>query len=60
MALHARDEAHLVELAGELERAALPHACVREQDGTLQAIGLEPTTDRKAIRKVVSSLPLVR
>lgn len=64
VALHARDEQHLVDIACELRRADLGHHVVREprenRVDEAMAIGLEPTTDREAVRKVLSKLPLVR
>jgi len=60
VALHARDEAHLRELHEKLVVANIPHHVVEECDGQWMAIGIEPTTNRAAIRKVTSALPLVR
>ena len=60
VALHARDEGHLRQLHHELVEAGLGHHVVEECDGELMAIGLTPTTDRAAVRKVLSSLPLVK
>ena len=60
VALHARDEDHLLEIAAALDRAGIRHCHVVEDDGRLMAIGVNPTRDRAAVRKVLSSLPLVR
>jgi CTP:molybdopterin cytidylyltransferase MocA len=60
VALHARDEPHLREVAQRLLRAQIDHHIVLESDGHAMAIGIAPTTDRARVRKVVSSLPLVR
>jgi hypothetical protein len=60
VALHARDEVHLRALANKLALAGIPHCVIEECDGEAMAIGIEPTTDRAAVRKVVSALPLVR
>lgn len=60
VALHARDANHLVELADKLACADIPFHVVEECDGERMAIGLEPTTDRDKVRKVLSQLPLVR
>lgn len=60
VALHARDEAHLKEVGALLDAAGIACHRVLECDGELMAIGLEPTADRQAVRKVCSSLPLVR
>jgi hypothetical protein len=48
-----------------LEVAAIPHVLIREplpgrEDGEAMSIGIEPTSDRLAIKKVTSSLPCVR
>lgn len=60
VALHARDQGHLRELHKTLAASAIAHHLVEECDGELMAIGLEPTTDRAAVRKVLSQLPLAR
>lgn len=60
VALHARDEAHLRQLAAGLTARGIAHHVVEECDGEWMAIGVAPTTDRKLVGKVVSSLPLVR
>jgi hypothetical protein len=65
VALHARDEAHLLEIAARLDAiGVLNHHVVEGYDdprcGQLMAIGVHPTRDRAAVRKAVSDLPLVR
>lgn len=66
IALHARDEAHLAQIAQSLFDAGIEHHCVFEADddptypGQMMSIGLYPTRDRDKVRKVLSSLPLVR
>jgi len=66
VALHARDELHLRELAQRLFDAGIEHHCVFEAEddlqypGQLMAVGLYPSHDRNKIKKVLSSLPLVR
>lgn len=60
VALHARDESHLKSIAHDLAEACIDHHVVEECDGEWMSIGLRPTTDRAAVRKVLSQLPLVR
>jgi hypothetical protein len=60
VALHARDELHLGEIAAALARGEIPHVVIAECDGERMAIGVEPTQDRDRVRKVLSSLPLAR
>lgn len=65
VALSARDEAHLRMIARALEVASIPHVLIREpmpgrEDGEAMSIGIEPTSDRLAIKKVTSCLPCVR
>lgn len=60
VALHVRDQAHLLELHEKLLKANIAHVLIRECDGEPMAIGIEPTRDRASIRKVTSSLPLVK
>lgn len=60
VALRARDVEHLLEIRDTLSRAAIPHVLICECDGEPMAIGVEPTRDRYAIRKVTSNLPLVK
>lgn len=64
VALAARDEPHLRELADRLGARGIAHRPVVEGDGVhageLMAIGIEPTHDRRAVGKVVSALPLVK
>lgn len=58
--LSCKDQPELLELHAKLEAANIPHALIRECDGEPMAIGIEPTRDRKALRKLTSSLPLVK
>ena len=60
MALHAQDAAHLGVLSLLLTAQGIAHHAVRECDGELMALGLAPTRDREPIRRLLSSLPLVR
>jgi len=66
VALHAKDETHLKALSAALYEAGIErHEVVEASDdsrypGQLMALGLYPTTNREAVRKVLSSLPLVR
>jgi hypothetical protein len=60
VALHARDKAHLLELHEIIGKSDIPHVLICECDGEPMAIGIQPTRDRKAVRKVTSSLPLVK
>jgi hypothetical protein len=58
------DEPTLLGLRRALALAQLDHKLIVENDGPwadqAMAIGVKPTTDRAAVRKVVSALPLVR
>ncbi len=47
-------------IADSLELAGIKYVLIKESDGEPMSIGIEPTYDRKSIRKVTSSLPLVR
>lgn len=60
VALAARDRAHLVEIADRLTAASIPHKVILECDGEPMAIGVRPTRDRATVRKVLSSIPLIR
>lgn len=65
VALAARDEVHLRAISNSLEIAGIPHVLIREpvegsKDGEAMAIGIEPTDNRLAIKKVTSCLPCVR
>ena len=63
VALAAEDELELQQLQERLQDAEIDHTPIVEGEGPyggqLMALGLSPVTDRAAIRKVVSSLPLV-
>jgi hypothetical protein len=60
VALAARDQAHLLEIDALLTQAGIAHVLIVECDGEPMAIGCEPTRDRAAVRKVLSSIPLVK
>lgn len=60
VALAARNRVHLEELAQRLTSASIGHKVIFECDGEPMAIGVTPTRDRAAVRKVLSSIPLVR
>lgn len=60
VALHARDEEHLLEVADALDEAGLEHHVVVEDDGRAMSLGVAPTTDRAAVRAVLGGLPLAR
>lgn len=60
VALQTRDQAHLLEIAEKLSQHGIEHVVIRECDGEAQAIGITPTHNRKAIRKITGSLPLVK
>ena len=60
VALKADDEAHLMRLHEKLKKANIFHHLISECDGELMALGIEPTRNRAGIRKVVSSLPLIK
>jgi len=64
IALMVPDEAALAALAARLERAAIDHIAIREPDppwsGALMAIGIPPFFESRAIRRVLSTLPLLR
>lgn len=57
------DPEQLSALAHRLARTGVPHAPIIESDSPycmqLMAIGISPLVERRAIRKLVSSLPLV-
>lgn len=58
--LKVDNQRHLLEYETKFKKANIPHTLISECDGEIMAIGLEPTTDRAKIRKVVSSLPLIK
>ncbi len=64
IALSVAGEAELHKLAEHLDALDVSYAAVVESDepytDQLCAIGIEPITDRSVVRKVVSSLPLVK
>lgn len=56
--LRADNQAHLLQIRDKLIAAAIPHTLIAECDGEAMAIGVEPTRERKRVRKVLSNLPL--
>ena len=62
--LGVANEAELLAIEARLVARGIPHVLIRENagpfDGQATAIGVNPTTDRKAVGKAVSSLRLVR
>lgn len=64
VALQVPDECELRRLAKRFQEAGICHHVVVETDGEfsdqMMAIGLEPTANREGIRRLTSSLPLVR
>lgn len=64
VALAAKSEEHLAFLEDKLRRLSIPHVAIREPDapwnGALMAIGIQPLADRKQLKKVTSSLPLLK
>ena len=60
VALWAKDQGHLLQIATRLVKAGIDHVLVRECDGEVMAIGIMPTRDRMKVRKVISSLPLIK
>lgn len=66
VALHARDEEHLKDVALQLAERGITYHCVHEAlddakyPGQLMAIGIHPTSDRLKLRRALSSLPLVK
>lgn len=64
VALAARSEDDLLRVESLLQRRGIPHKSIREPDapyfGQLMAVGLYPVSDRKAVRKVLGNLPLLR
>jgi hypothetical protein len=64
VALAAPNETQLQVLGARLADAGIPFVPIVEGDGPyegqLMALGLLPSQDRSAIRKVTSELPLVR
>lgn len=60
VALGVKNTGHLLEYHERLKKAGIEHKLIAECDGELMAIGVTPTRDRARIRKVVSSLPLIK
>jgi hypothetical protein len=61
--LAARSEVELAALERKLQQAGIPHVAIREPDepwgNALCAIGLVPTEDRRKLKPLLSSLPLL-
>jgi hypothetical protein len=64
VALSVPDEGTLLRIAQALGERSLTYKLIEEADGPYagqaMALGIRPARDRSAIRKVVSSLPLVK
>ena len=64
VALAVPDEMTLKRIAEALGEQSLTYKLITEEDGAYSgqamALGVTPSTNRAAIRKVVSALPLVR
>lgn len=64
VALEARSLEELQTIESKLKERGIPHQAIREPDapwdGELMAIGIEPVEDRCVLKKVTSSLPLLR
>lgn len=58
--LRCKDQPELLELHSKLEAASIPHVLICECDGEPMSIGIEPTRDRKSIKRLTSHLPLVK
>jgi len=63
LALHVRDEAHLMEVAGWLLKAGFGFVIYRDPDppfnGAAMALGVAPTFERERLKKCLQRLPLV-
>ena len=64
VALAVPDEATLRALSVRLTEADIPHSLIEESDGAFggqaMAIGVRPTREREGVRRLVSSLQLVK
>jgi hypothetical protein len=64
IALSVPDEPSLRDLARRLWDSEVPYKLIEEPDapynGQAMALGIFPTTDRERVRRVTSSLPLVK
>jgi peptidyl-tRNA hydrolase len=64
VALAVPNEAELLRRAAKLDARGVAYVLIRENagpfDGQVTAIGIPPTSDRTAIRKATSDLPLVK
>lgn len=58
------DVKSLLQVRLDLEEAEIPHTLICEPDppwnGSPTAIGLRPTSDRRAVRRVLGRLPLLK
>lgn len=61
--LGVENESHLSQVEDRLRLLSIPHRAVREPDspwnGALMAIGIRPTSDRRAIKKATGKLKLL-
>lgn len=65
IALHARDEANLWQIAAQLKMAGIAHHLIVEADepysGQAMAIGIEPCDRKnKALKRITSKLQLIK
>lgn len=66
VALHAADEKHLEIIKERLDKSGLRYHCVHESSdddkypGQMMSIGLAPTANKSAVKKVLGSLPLAK
>lgn len=65
IALHARDEAHLCQIAAQLKMAGIERHLIVEIDppysGQAMAIGIAPCDRKnKALKRITSQLPLIK
>jgi len=62
--LSARDENHLLKIEQQLSNYKIKHHSIREPDspwnGALMAIGLYPTSDRRAVKPITKKLKLLQ
>lgn len=61
--LAAKDETELILVAKKLQISGIKHAVIREidppYDGQITAIGIVPLLDRKPLKPILSTLPLL-
>lgn len=64
VALAARDEQQLHQIADRLRQRSIPFKLIEEPDapwnGSAMAIGLYPTQNRQQIKRALSRLPLIK